>query len=77
MVETGARHPRDIIAPALDHLIRLEAYFRINELPRLAEGLDQVLLDAEKIMTESAENADGIDDARRPNDQDQQPCSAA
>jgi hypothetical protein len=64
-----------LVKQALPHLVRLEAFFRMNELTPLAEGMEEVLLTAEKMLTASS-TGDGQGDARSRAVQDQQPCNA-
>ncbi|NNU15139.1 hypothetical protein HK107_02220 [Parvularcula sp. ZS-1/3] len=50
-----------IIHPSLDHLIRLEAYYRIHGLEQLATGIDTVLDEVERLLKiTSAEDMPGI-----------------
>jgi hypothetical protein len=44
---------RRLLEPALEHLIRLEIYFRLNGLDGLASGMEAVLQEAEGIMVRS------------------------
>ncbi|MCQ8185631.1 hypothetical protein [Parvularcula maris] len=45
---------RKLVEPALEHLVRLEAYFRLNGLAELAEKTEAVLAEAERLMRRDA-----------------------
>jgi hypothetical protein len=49
-----AERARALLQPALEHLIRLEAYFRLNGLSTLAEKTETVLQEAETMMVRVA-----------------------
>ena len=51
-----------LLRPALPHLVRLEAYFRINGLEDLSADLDRALSRAEQLLAErSSRSTRGFD----------------
>lgn len=82
----NARDYLTLLRPALPHLVRLEAYFRINGLDDLSEDLERALNRAEEMLANSARIArsDGAeppvgdnDDAHPSDDRDQSRYNAA
>ncbi len=80
---------RQVILPALEHLVRLEAYFRLNGLTSLSEAMDEVLGVADDMMQRSGgdkgtaltpssggEPEGGNADAPTPDAVDRSRCSA-
>lgn len=69
--------PGRVIKPALEYLIRLEAYFRVHGLDRLSDGIDRVLVEAEDMLNESLSEPWGDSAGAQPQaDQDLSPCTA-
>lgn len=78
-VDARTERTRTVVAPTLESIIRLEGYFRIHGLQRIADRLESALQECEAIMTGARSlsgPADDSDDALLPDDQDQQPYSA-
>lgn len=59
------------VREALPHLIRLEAFFRAREIDGLSTRMDEVLCEAERLLSMPVESADGLAGAPSPTDRDQ------
>ena len=64
------------VREALPHLIRLEAFFRARGIDALSEGMDDVLQQAEQLLSTPVGPVDGLADAPPPTGQDQRQYSA-
>ena len=71
---------RDLVAPALEHIIKLEEYFRVHGLPLIANQLEATLQECEHVMTgarpRAGSHGDGNGDAPPQGDRDPQPYTA-
>lgn len=67
---------RSLVVPALQHLIKLESYFRINGVERISHHLEAALVEAESITQVPRAPADGNGDAPSSSDQDQSRCTS-
>lgn len=79
-VKVEAERARGLVAPALEHIIKLEEYFRVHGLDPIATRLEATLQECELIMTGAKPHggapADGSGDAPPTVGQDPQRYNA-